>query len=156
MSHTVNLTGLKTAITRNLNKEFKKNFTGEMTRTGLIAAIACKTPNPSFANQTKTKINNPELRQLVDKAFSEYFKIYVKQYAEDAELIKEFLSKEEKAEQAADRARMAVMTAQAKVATSNAKKTLMPEKLKDAEYLGQDSILLICESKFCIWPINYK
>lgn len=139
------LTGLKTAITRNLNKEFRRNFTGEMARTGLVAAIACKTPNPSFANQTKTKINNPELRQLADRAFSEYFKIYVKKYAQDAEAIKEFLSKEEKAEEAADRARNAVINAQAKIANSRNKKTVMPEKLKDAEFLGKDAILLIAE-----------
>ena len=139
------LTGLKTAITRNLNKEFKKNFTGEMARTGLVAAIACKTPNPSFANQTKTKINNPELRQLADRAFSDYFKIYVKQYIQDAEAIKEFLSKEEKAEEAADRARAAVINAQAKIATARTKKTVMPEKLKDAEFLGENSTLLIVE-----------
>ena len=134
------LTGLKTAITRNLNKEFKRNFSGEMARTGLVAAISCKTPNPSFANQTKTKINNPELRQLTDRAFSDYFKIYVRQYVQDAELIKEFLSKEEKAEEAADRARNAVINAQAKIITSRAKKTVMPEKLKDAEFLGDDAI----------------
>lgn len=139
------LTGLKTAITRNLNKEFKRNFSGEMARTGLVAAISCKTPNPSFANQTKTKINNPELRQLTDRAFSDYFKIYVRQYVQDAELIKEFLSKEEKAEEAADRARNAVINAQAKIITSRAKKTVMPEKLKDAEFLGDDAILLIAE-----------
>ena len=139
------LTGLKTAITRNLNKEFRRNFTGEMARTGLVAAIACKTPNPSFANQTKTKINNPELRQLADRAFSEYFKIYVKKYAQDAEAIKEFLSKEEKAEEAADRARNAVINAQAKIVNSRNKKTVMPEKLKDAEFLGEDAILLIAE-----------
>ena len=139
------LTGLKTAITRNLNKEFKRNFSGEMARTGLVAAISCKTPNPSFANQTKTKINNPELRQLTDRAFSDYFKIYVKQYMQDADAIKEFLSKEEKAEEAADRARNAVINAQAKIITSRAKKTVMPEKLKDAEFLGEDSILLIAE-----------
>lgn len=139
------LTGLKTAITRNLNKEFKRNFSGEMARTGLVAAISCKTPNPSFANQTKTKINNPELRQLTDRAFSDYFKIYVRQYVQDAELIKEFLSKEEKAEEAADRARNAVINAQAKIVTSRAKKTVMPEKLKDAEFLGDDAILLIAE-----------
>ena len=139
------LTGLKTAITRNLNKEFRRNFTGEMARTGLVAAIACKTPNPSFANQTKTKINNPELRQLADRAFSEYFKIYVRKYAQDAEAIKEFLSKEEKAEEAADRARNAVINAQAKIVNSRNKKTVMPEKLKDAEFLGEDAILLIAE-----------
>ena len=139
------LTGLKTAITRNLNKEFKRNFSGEMARTGLVAAISCKTPNPSFANQTKTKINNPELRQLTDRAFSDYFKIYVKQYAQDAEAIKEFLSKEEKAEEAADRARNAVINAQAKIANSRNKKTVMPEKLKDAEFLGENAMLLIAE-----------
>ena len=139
------LTGLRTAITRNLNKEFKRNFTGEMARTGLVAAISCKTPNPSFANQTKTKINNPELRQLADRAFSEYFKIFVKQYAQDADEIKEFLCKEEKAEEAADRARNAVINAQAKIANSRTKKTVMPEKLKDAEFLGEDATLLIVE-----------
>lgn len=139
------LTGLKTAITRNLNKEFKRNFSGEMARTGLVAAISCKTPNPSFANQTKTKINNPELRQLTDRAFSDYFKIYVRQYAQDAEAIKEFLSREEKAEEAADRARAAVINAQAKIANSRSKKTVMPEKLKDAEFLGDNSMLLIVE-----------
>lgn len=139
------LTGLKTAITRNLNKEFKRNFSGEMARTGLVAAISCKTPNPSFANQTKTKINNPELRQLADRAFSEYFKIFIKKYNEDAQAIKEYLSKEEKAEEAADRARNAVINAQAKIASSRAKKTVMPEKLKDAEFLGEDAMLLIAE-----------
>lgn len=139
------LTGLKTAITRNLNKEFKKNFTGDMARTGLVAAIACKTPNPSFANQTKTKINNPELRQLTDRAFSECFKIFIKKYPQDAEAIKDFLSKEEKAEAAADRARAAVINAQAKIANSRSKKTVMPEKLKDAEFLGENAMLLIAE-----------
>lgn len=139
------LTGLKTAITRNLNREFKRNFSGEMARTGLVAAISCKTPNPSFANQTKTKINNPELRQLADRAFSEYFKIFVRQYSQDALAIKEFLSKEEKAEEAADRARNAVINAQAKIVTARNKKTVMPEKLKDAEFLGENSILLIAE-----------
>ena len=116
-----------------------------MARTGLVAAIACKTPNPSFANQTKTKINNPELRQLADRAFSEYFKIYVKQYAQDANDIKEFLTREEKAEEAADRARMAVISAQAKIINSRSKKIVMPEKLKDAEFLGEDAVLLIAE-----------
>lgn len=139
------LTGLKTAITRNLNKEFKRNFSGEMARTGLVVAVACKTPNPSFANQTKTKINNPELRQLTDRAFSEYFKIFIKKYPEDTELIKEYLSKEEKAEEAADRARNAVINAQAKIATARTKKTIMPVKLKDAEFLGENSMLLIAE-----------
>lgn len=141
------LTGLKTAITRNINKEFKKSFSGDMTRVGLVAAVACKTPNPSFANQTKTKINNPELRQLADRAFSEYFKTFVRKYPDDANKIKEFLSKEEKAEEAANRARLAVLTAQSQLNAAKSKKVLMSDKLKDANTLGEDSTLLIVEGK---------
>ncbi len=53
------LTGVKTAITNFIKKQFKGEFDGDMARTGLVYAVACKIPNPSFANQTKTNINNP-------------------------------------------------------------------------------------------------
>ena len=56
------LTGVKTAITTFMKKQFKNGFDADMARTGLVYAVSCKVPNPSFANQTKTKINNPELR----------------------------------------------------------------------------------------------
>lgn len=62
------LTGVKTAITNFVKKQFKGEFDGEMARTGLVYAVACKIPNPSFANQTKTKINNSELRGLAQRA----------------------------------------------------------------------------------------
>ena len=51
------LTGMKTAITTFMKKQFKGEFNGDIARTGLVYAVSCKTPNPSFANQTKTKIN---------------------------------------------------------------------------------------------------
>ena len=139
------LTGLKTSITRNLNKEFKKNFTGEMARTGLVAAVSCKIPNPSFANQTKTKINNPELRTLVDRAFSECFKIFINKYKEDAKKIKDFLSKEEKAEEAANRARLAVINAQNQINISKKDKIKAPGKLMDCEIHDENSSLYIVE-----------
>lgn len=139
------LTGLKTSITRNLNKEFKKNFTGEMARTGLIAAVSCKIPNPSFANQTKTKINNPELRTLVDRAFSECFKIFINKYKDDAKKIKDFLSKEEKAEEAANRARLAVINAQNQINISKKDKIKAPGKLMDCEIHDENSSLYIVE-----------
>ena len=57
-----------------------KSLTGELARTGLVYAVSCKVVNPSFANQTKTKINNPELRGLASKAFSEGFEKFCLQY----------------------------------------------------------------------------
>lgn len=139
------LTGLRTAITRTINKEFKKSFTGEMARTGLVYAVSAKIPNPSFANQTKTKINNPELRSSADRAFCDAFSIFKAKYPKDLEQIEEFLGKEEKAEKAAQKARDAILNYTKEEQAAKKKKVLMADKLKDAEFLGEDSILLIVE-----------
>ena len=139
------LTGIKTAITRKLNKLLKGTLTGEMVRTGLVYAISCKVPNPSFANQTKTKINNPELRGLTDRAFSDGFDRFCNLYPNEFNKIKDFLEKEQKAEQAAEKARQAVFCAQKEIHTEGKKKYIASDKLKDAEYLGENSTLLIVE-----------
>lgn len=139
------LTGLKTSITRNVNKLFKKEFSGEMARSGLVYAVSMKIPNPSFANQTKTKINNPELRSIADKAFADGIAVFKGKYPSDIEAIAEFLSKEEKAERAAQKARDAVINYTKEEQATRTKKVLMADKLKDAEFLGEDAILLIVE-----------
>ena len=59
------LTGVKTAITNFIKKQFKGEFDGDMARTGLVYAVACKIPNPSFANQTKTKLTTPNFVVLL-------------------------------------------------------------------------------------------
>ena len=141
------LTGLKSAITRNLNREFNMDLTGETSRTGLVAAISCKIPNPSFANQTKTKINNPELRGLADKAFSLCFKEYLLKYPDDAKSINTFLMREIKAENAANKARMAVLNAQAMIKGDKKDKIKASDKLKDCEIHDENSILFITEGK---------
>lgn len=140
------ITGLKTAITRSLQKKIK-NITGELARTGLIYAVSCKVVNPSFANQTKTKINNPELRTLAGKAFSEGFEQFCLQYPNDEKKIEDFLTKEEKAEKAAEKARTAVLNATKDIEKNQKRKVFSSDKLSDAEYLGQDSTLLIVEGK---------
>lgn len=147
------LTGFKTSITRNINKEFGKNFTGEMARTGLIYAVSCKVPNPSFANQTKTKINNPELRSLVDKTFSEAFSSFKDQYPNEVKLIKDFLCKEEKAEIAAEKARQAVFNTQKEVQKELKKKTVLAGKLADCRFHDSDSKLFIVEGKSALGAI---
>lgn len=147
------LTGIRTSITRNINKIFNKNFSGEMARTGLVYAVSCKIPNPSFANQTKTKINNPELRSLADRAFSEAIKQFENQYPNDMKQIKDFLSKEEKAEAAAARARTAVMESQKSVEKELKKKSVLAGKLVDCEKHNEESQLLIVEGKSALGSI---
>ena len=138
------MTGIKTAITNSIKKRIG-NITGDLARTGLIYAVSCKVVNPSFANQTKTKINNPELRGLAGKAFSEGFDLFSKSYPDEEKKIIDFLSKEEKAERAAERARNSILNATKDIEKNQKRKVFASDKLKDAEFLGQDSTLLIVE-----------
>ncbi len=139
------LTGVKTAITTFMKKQFKGEFDGDMARTGLVYAVACKIPNPSFANQTKTKINNPELRGLCQRATGQALQEFSIRKPNDFKTIVEFLAKEKKAEQAAARARKQVLETQKDIEKNQKKKVFASDKLKDAEFLGEGSTLLIVE-----------
>lgn len=139
------LTGVKTAITNFMKKHIGDDFNSEIVRTGLIYAVSCKTPNPSFANQTKTKINNPELRGLAQRATNSALNNYLIHNKNDFEKIIEFLSKERKAELAAEKARRQVLETTKDIEKNQRKKVFASDKLKDAEFLGEDSILLIVE-----------
>lgn len=139
------LTGAKTAITRTINNLAGQNYTGDFVRDNLCYVINAKVPHASFSDQTKMRVNNPELRQLTDKAFTEGIKEFAIRKKEDFDKIISFLNKIEKAEAAADRAREKVLLATAQVEKNQKKKVFSSDKLKDAEFLGQDSTLLIVE-----------
>ena len=139
------LTGVKTAITLYIKKKFKDDFDGDMARTGLVYAVACKVPNPSFANQTKTKINNPELRGLCQKATNQALTDFEKNNGSEFKSIIDFLTKEKKAEQAAENARKKIMETIKDVENNQKRKVFATDKLRDAEYLGPDSVLLLVE-----------
>ena len=139
------LTGVKTAITTFMKKQFKNGFDADMARTGLVYAVSCKVPNPSFANQTKTKINNPELRGLCQRATGKALNDFALKKSADFQKILDFLTREQKANLAAERARKKVMDAVKEVENNSKKKMIMSDNLSDAEFLGQDSILLIVE-----------
>ena len=138
-------TGVKTAITNFLKKQIKNGIDGDMARTGLVYAVACKTPHPSFANQTKTKINNTSLRGLSQKATTQALDGFKNKYPNEFNKIIEFLLKEKKAEEAAERARKQVLEATKDIEKNQKKKVFSSDKLKDAEFLGEDSVLLIVE-----------
>src|SRR5699024_3025296 len=78
--------GFKRALSRVLNsyglnskimKEEKERLSGEDTREGLTAIVSIKHGDTQFEGQTKTKLGNSEVRQVVDRIFSELFERFL-------------------------------------------------------------------------------
>lgn len=139
------LTGVKTAITLFMKKHIDMTGSGDIVRTGLVYAVACKIPNPSFANQTKTKINNAELRTICQQATTKALEEFSLKYSKDFSTIIEFLGKERKAEMAAENARRKFLETGKEIERNQKRKVFASDKLKDAEFLGENSTLLIVE-----------
>lgn len=148
------LTGAKTAITRTINGLAGQNYTGDFVRDSLCYVINAKVPHASFSDQTKMKVNNPELRQLTDRAFTEGIKEFSVRKKEDFDKILAFLNKIEKAEVAAERARNSILNYEKETIITNKKKMSAPIKLMDCEKHGQDSILYITEGKSAKTPVQ--
>lgn len=139
------ITGAKGAITRTFNSLSKSSFDGDSIRGGLFYVINCSVAQPSFANQTKSKINNTNLRTLASNAFSDALKQMKLKYSNEFDDIVEMMKKVERAEKAAEKARQQILNAVKDVEKNQKKKAFASEKLKDAEFLGENSILLIAE-----------
>ena len=139
------ITGAKGAITKTLNNLANAAFDGDKIREGLFYVINCKVANPSFANQTKSKINNASLRTLTSNAFTAAIKQMNTDYADEFNTIVALLRKIEKADEAAERARNAILGQERKEAAAKRRKVQMPDKFKDCEKHGEDSLLIICE-----------
>ena len=139
------VTGAKSAITKTFNNLADESFDGDKIRENLFYVINCKVENPSFANQTKSKINNASLRTLASNAFTNALKEMNVKYANEFSTIVELLRKIEKAEAAAEKARNAVLNHERKELEQKKKKIAMPDKFKDCEKHGEDSMLIICE-----------
>lgn len=139
------VTGAKSAITRTFNSLAGESFDGEAIRHNLFYVINCSVATPSFANQTKTKINNANLRTMASNCFSSALKSMLNNYRDEFYSIVDMLKKIAKAEAAAERARRQVLDATKDIEKNQKRKVFASDKLKDAEYLGQDSTLLIAE-----------
>ena len=139
------VTGAKTSLTTQMKKLSKKDFDGDLIRKGLVYAINCKVQNPSFANQTKSKINNPNLRTLASQAFKEGLELFSK--TPEFESIVEMLVKVQRAEQAANKAREAALQSNNDIQKALKKKFVCAEKLTDCRYHDERSEIMICEGK---------
>lgn len=139
------ITGAKTAITRTFNSLAKSDYSGEAIRGNLFYVINCSVAQPSFANQTKSKINNANLRTMASNCFSNALKEMKTKYPSEFDTIADMLKKIARAEAAAERARKQVMEATKDIEKNQKRKVFASDKLKDAEFLGADSTLLLVE-----------
>lgn len=147
------ITGAKSAITRTFNFLSKQNFDGDRIRENLFYVVNCSVENPSFANQTKGKINNANLRTMASNCFSDALKEMAFKYKDEFDTIVELLKKVEKAEAAAEKARQQVLNASKEIEKNQKRKVFASDKLKDAEFLGENSTLLIVEGKSALGGI---
>lgn len=139
------ISGAKTAFTRTVNSLAKSDFDGDMIRKGLVYIINIRHPHPIYQNQVKNKIQNSELKGYTQTVFTEAIKEFAQLHQAEFSKIVDMLTKEKRAEHAAEKARLAVLTAQQDIEKNQRRKVFNSDKLKDAEFLGQDSTLLIVE-----------
>lgn len=139
------ITGMKTAFTRTINDQSKESFDSDMIRKGLVTIINIKHPHPIYQNQVKDKIQNQELRGYTQTVFTEAIKDWIVKNRGDFDKIIALLTRDKKAEAAADKARNAVLNFEKKEVEQKKQKITSSDKFKDCEKHGQDSMLIICE-----------
>lgn len=111
-------TGFRMALTKTLNdylpnivteKEKDLKLSGDDVREGLTAIVSVKVHNAIFENQTKTKLNNPEVQQAVRKLMEQQFGVFLQEHPQDAKNILSRAIIANKARAAAKAAREAVI-----------------------------------------------
>ena len=128
--------GFKVALTRTLNgysrkagliKEKDPTPSGEDLREGLIAVVSAKLPEPTFNNQPKEKLLNPEVESFVGAAVAEALEIWMEEHPGEA---KRLCLKGVLAAQAREAARKARELTRRKTALESGS---MPHKLRDCK-----------------------
>ncbi|MEL7483613.1 MAG: DNA gyrase subunit B [Planctomycetota bacterium] len=128
--------GFKVALTRALNtyarkagliKEKDPTPTGDDLREGLIAIVSVKLAEPTFNNQPKEKLLNPEIEAFVSQAMSEALESWLEEHPADA---KRVCTKGIIAAQAREAARKARELTRRKTALDSGS---MPHKLRDCK-----------------------
>ena len=129
-------TGFKSALTKVINdyarkfgflKDSDKNFSGEDVREGLTAVISVKLPEAQFEGQTKTKLSNSDMRNLVDSMLSEKLTIF---FEENPSVGKAIIDKAQTASRAREAARKAREMTRRKSALESGS---LPGKLADCQ-----------------------
>lgn len=145
------ITAIKSTITKMMNKwareqgylkEKEKNLDGDSLQEGLVLVFNLIAPNISYDAQTKSRIVNKDFVPFLNEVFSEQIELWLDNNPDCGKTIIEKAVLARRAAEAAKKAREAVKTQKTR---KKKNKILHPDKLKDAEYLGQDSTLLLVE-----------
>lgn len=139
------ISSFKTSLTRTFNNLSKQKFSGEQIRDCLDGFVSVKVHVGQFSNQAKTALANKEAGTATSTAITVCLKNFYNQRRSEFDKIVEILERICKAEVAAERARKQVLEAIKDVEKAQKRKVIDSDKLKDAEFLGQDSMLLIVE-----------
>lgn len=111
-------TGFRTALTKTINDHLSKvgnekqknlKLTGDDIREGLSVIVSVKVLDPLFENQTKTKLNNPEVTNVVRKVVERDLEAFLAENPNDARNIVSKSILAQKARNAAKAAREAVV-----------------------------------------------
>ena len=112
------LTGLHRALTRVINdyarkqgfiKEKDPNLSGEDVREGLTMVLSVRLADPQFEGQTKAKLNNPEMRGLVETIVGQGLATWLEEHPADGRKVVEKSYLAAKARLAAKAARDTVL-----------------------------------------------
>ncbi|HEX8877332.1 MAG TPA: DNA gyrase subunit B [Phycisphaerales bacterium] len=133
--------GFKVSLTRAMNAYAKKAGiikdkdpvpSGEDLREGLVSIISVKLPNPTFNNQPKEKLLNPEIETFVSQAVGEALENWMEEHPQEA---KRICLKGIVAAQAREAARKARELTRRKTALDSGS---MPHKLRDCKTRNVD------------------
>ena len=144
------ITAVKSCITRIFNKWAKDNgllkkdnLSGNDIQEGMIIIFNLASPNIRYDSQTKVRVTSTEDNAFISEVLGKKLELWLDNNPEDAKIIIDKALLARKAAEAAKKAREKV---KAGTKAANKKVKIMnPDKLKDAEHLGQDSVLLLVE-----------
>ena len=143
------ITGIKSTLTRVFNNWAKennlltakdKNLDGAAIQEGIV--LVCNINSKGVKYNAQVKDDIIDMDTSFTTALGQQLEVWLDSNPEDAKAILEKAILARKAAEAAKRARAAVKNNRKR---GNKVKILNPDKLKDAEFLGQDSTLLVVE-----------
>lgn len=136
------VTGFKMALTRVMNqyarelgylKNNEENYDGKDIRTGLVAIVSIKHPDPQFESQTKNKLGNTDAKTAVDEVFSQEVQRYFDKNVEVLKSILDNVRKSYKARTASDKARRSVLKELMNVDTKSKLAACTSKKAEECE-----------------------
>jgi DNA gyrase subunit B len=109
----VHLSAFKSVLTKVINNYVKKNnilkkdinFSGDDVREGILAVLSVRLPNPQFEGQTKTKLVNSDIKNIIQTRLYDRLSEYFDEHPQVAKSIIEKVDKAYSAREAARKAR---------------------------------------------------